>query len=54
MHPRCKVCQEIDRTPVLLLYIYIALAWTPFQPRRMRRFLFEHDFGCDERFSVFT
>lgn len=49
--PQCRVCQELEGVPTALLLFYIALAWTPFRPRRMTRFLFEHDFGCDERFA---
>jgi hypothetical protein len=53
VHPRCRVCREIDDTSVAVLYLFMALAWTPFWPQRMRRFVFEHDFGCDERFATF-
>ena len=53
VHPRCRVCREINDTPVALLYLFMAFAWTPFWPQRMRRFVFEHDFGCDERFATF-
>jgi len=50
MHVRCGVCREIEAAPLPLLYLYILLVWTPFATGRMTRFLFEHDFGCDERY----
>ena len=27
--PRCRACREIDDTPVIVLYLFIVLAWTP-------------------------
>ncbi|HEU5321461.1 MAG TPA: hypothetical protein VFX28_11700, partial [Methylomirabilota bacterium] len=53
VHPACHVCREIERAPMALLYLYIVLAWTPFRPQRMQRFLDGHDFGCDERFAAY-
>jgi len=53
VHPRCRVCREIDDTPMIVLSLFIVLAWTPFWPQRMKRFVFDHDFGCDERFATF-
>jgi hypothetical protein len=50
MHPGCRVCREIEAAPLRVLYLYMVLVWTPFSTRRMTRFLFDHDFGCDERF----
>jgi len=52
--PACSVCREIEAAPTALLWLYIVLAWTPLRPRRMRRFLFEHDFGCEERFAPWS
>ena len=54
MHPRCSVCREIEDTPLVVLYAFIVLAWTPFWPRRMKRFVFDHDFGCAERFAAYN
>ncbi len=48
----CGVCREIAKASPWVLYLYMVLAWTPWWPPRMRRFLWGHDFGCAERFSV--